>query len=1040
MSQTNFSPSNRLHKRKAFAWPVSLAAKAREFFGSSLAIKLPAIVIALFILAFVVSTGLSVQTSRAALIEQLENALVGDSQAHAELIRAHLIWTRSLAIDLASLASATEQNEENLLNAIKSTLANNEQVFGSTIAYEPYQFKSDLYYWSPYYSRTPDGNLRFTQLGNPEYNYFNWEWYTLPKEKRVPVLSPPYYDEGGGNIWMVTWSVPFNDQNGNFKGVATADIAFSQTQEIVRQIEVGKQGYAFLIDSQGTLLGIGTQGGDYDIMVDSMLTGQESPGKSDWTDLIHAMMNGDSGFMATTDPRGLPVFVAYYPIGLDTGWSLGLAYPQNELFLPATLLRNRLIGFAAVVLTLFAAVMLLFTRSITTPLLKLTRYTAEFLPEQLEKSKAFQPIEIHTGDELERLADSFNLMGRNLKEAFETLEDKVAERTHSLELAAEVGRSISQLHDLDTVLKEAVEIIRAQFDLYYVQIYLANPTQTTLTLRSGTGTVGAELLSRGHSLPINSASINGRAAMEKRPIIISDTAASASFRPNALLPDTRSEMAVPLMIGQQVVGVLDIQSDQSGALSQEILPAFEALAGQLAIAIQNANLLDEANAARAEVEKQAARLARAHWQDYLDAIHKPEQIGFVYEQNKIAPLSETETAGPSAGNHSLAAPIAVSGETLGSLMVELEEQTANPQAKELITTVARQVAQQIENLRLLESAERYRREAEQAIQRLTIEGWKKFMESRGSARLGYLYDSKEIRPLTDVQPPQDSAIALPIKSRDETVGQIAILGIEAENLEALELASAVAERLGTHIENLRLFEETKQSQIELEARARQLEAVAEISATSSRELDLDKMLHTVVHLTQRKFGLYHAHVFLYDETSNSLNVAACGWKEGDPHEGTDGTASIPLQKEQSLVARAARTRQAVISNDVHSDPAWLPNPLLPDTASEMAVPLVVGNQLLGVLDVQSDRLNAFTQEDVAIQSTLAAQVATALQNARSYAKAQQQAEREAMLNVISQKIQSATSVEAVLQIAARELGRALGAPLTIAQLGVKDGK
>ena len=104
----------------------------------------------------------------------------------------------------------------------------------------------------------------------------------------------------------------------------------------------------------------------------------------------------------------------------------------------------------------------------------------------------------------------------------------------------------------------------------------------------------------------------------------------------------------------------------------------------------------------------------------------------------------------------------------------------------------------------------------------------------------------------------------------------------------------------------------------------------------------------------------------------------------------------------------------------------------------MAIPLLVGDTLLGVLDVQKDYINAFTEEDASIQTALAAQAATALQNARSFAQAQQQAKRETMLNTISQKIQSATTVEAVLQIAARELGHALGAPLTIAQLGIKE--
>jgi GAF domain-containing protein len=104
------------------------------------------------------------------------------------------------------------------------------------------------------------------------------------------------------------------------------------------------------------------------------------------------------------------------------------------------------------------------------------------------------------------------------------------------------------------------------------------------------------------------------------------------------------------------------------------------------------------------------------------------------------------------------------------------------------------------------------------------------------------------------------------------------------------------------------------------------------------------------------------------------------------------------------------------------------------------VPLIVGDRVLGVFDVQADKVDRFTPEDVNIQITLASQIAVALQNARTFAQTQRQAEREATLNVISRKIQSATTVEAVLQIAARELGHALGAPMTIAQLSLKDKK
>ncbi|WP_345344008.1 GAF domain-containing protein [Candidatus Villigracilis affinis] len=584
------------------------------------------------------------------------------------------------------------------------------------------------------------------------------------------------------------------------------------------------------------------------------------------------------------------------------------------------------------------------------------------------------------------------------------------------------------------MLKDAAEIIRSRFDLYYVQVYLTNPSQTYLNLQAGTGHVGEELLARSHRLPLNTGSINGRAATEKRSVIISDTTKSATFRPNPLLPNTRSEMAVPLLIGEKVVGVLDMQSEMAGSLNQDLLSAFEALAGQLAIAIQNANLLAETEQSRAEVEAQAQRLSRTNWANYLDAIHRPEETGFVFEQNKVVPMVQGEQL--MKNDSALTAPIAVTGEAIGNITVEMEGQSPISRTSDLINTVARQVAQQIESLRLLENAEQYRFEAEEASRRLTREGWKNYKENT-SGNLSYLYDRREVRPLNGDSTDQHAS-TVPLKIRDELIGTLSIQGLSIDDKESLNLATAVAERLSAHIESLRQFDETKRGQVELDKRAQQLAAVAEISTASSKELDIDKMLASVVYLTQRKFDLYHAHIFTFDENTSMLHIAACGWKEGDEHEGTHGTTTIPLEQEQSLVARAARTRQAVIVNDVRNEPGWLPNPLLPDTSSELAVPLVIGDQVLGVLDVQSDRINAFSDEDANIQTTLASQVATALQNARSFTRAQKQAERETTLNLISQKIQSATTVDAVLQIAARELGHALGAPMTIAQLSMKD--
>ncbi|MCL4528945.1 MAG: GAF domain-containing protein [Chloroflexi bacterium] len=218
------------------------------------------------------------------------------------------------------------------------------------------------------------------------------------------------------------------------------------------------------------------------------------------------------------------------------------------------------------------------------------------------------------------------------------------------------------------------------------------------------------------------------------------------------------------------------------------------------------------------------------------------------------------------------------------------------------------------------------------------------------------------------------------------------------------------------------------------ARTKDLATVASISTTIATIRDPLQMLATAVHLTQRGFGLYHAHVFTFQREGKDLQIVACGWKEGDVHEGTHGTTSIPIAQEQSLVARAARTRKPVIINDVLNDPDWLPNPLLPETRAELAVPMIVGDELLGVLDVQADHVDAFSDQDANIQMTLASQIATALQSAQAYIETKTKADLEEMVNTIGQKIQRTASVGDALQTAIREVGLALGAPRVSASI------
>ncbi|MBN1487438.1 MAG: GAF domain-containing sensor histidine kinase, partial [Anaerolineae bacterium] len=156
-------------------------------------------------------------------------------------------------------------------------------------------------------------------------------------------------------------------------------------------------------------------------------------------------------------------------------------------------------------------------------------------------------------------------------------------------------------------------------------------------------------------------------------------------------------------------------------------------------------------------------------------------------------------------------------------------------------------------------------------------------------------------------------------------------------------------------------------------------------------LEPEKLLSTVVPQIKDRFDLYHVHVYTLDEEAGEL-VMRFGSGEPGRIMREDGH-KISLLEENSLVAQAARTGNPVVVNDVTQDPNFMPNPLLPDTRSEVAVPVSIGGQILGVVDVQDDEPDRFTKSDINVFTTLAAQIAAALQNARLFNEIQLTADR-----------------------------------------------
>lgn len=697
----------------------------------SLRIKLPLIVILLLLLAFLLSTILSTRATQTALADTLKNELTAQTASKSELIQSNLVWTRNVAIDLAAAAEVATYDEETILNIIQNTLVHNEQIFGSTIAYEPYQFQPGVYYWSPYYSRASNNELRFTQLGNPDYNYFGWEWYTLPKANRIPVLSPPYFDEGGGEIWMVTWSAPFFDRAGKIKGVATADIAFSQTQEIVNNISVGKSGYAFLLDPQGVVLGVGKNGGEYRVMVDSMIATANSKG---WSELVSVMIKGNTGFTEAADINGRSMYVAYAPVGLDTGWSLGLAYPRTELFQQISQLQNTLIIYTVFVAVFFGTVLYLFTLSITEPLRKLTSYASRFTPEhqrvRLSEGRTEEPILLQTRDELEDLANAFNQMTVDLYRTLDSLEDRVSERTSALDrratqlkIVADVGKIITTFRNLSELLQQTTYLISENFGYYHVGIFLFDDHKEYAILTAANSQGGQSMLEKRHQLKIEETSMVGYTAEYIKARIALDVGSDAVFFDNPDLPETRSEMTLPLVVGGQILGVLDVQSKEAQAFSDEDISTLQILADQIAVAIQNATLFNETEKALEAARVGYGEVSREAWSKIL---RNQPRIGYIATQpatvetheDKVEPsLTKAFETGDlilGADGLTISVPIKIRGQAIGAIRLRKSEisEAWTQEETNLAISLSDQLSGALESARLYrESQQRAARES-----------------------------------------------------------------------------------------------------------------------------------------------------------------------------------------------------------------------------------------------------------------------------------------------------------------------------------------
>jgi GAF domain-containing protein/HAMP domain-containing protein len=584
-------------------------------------------------------------------------------------------------------------------------------------------------------------NINLAALVPPDFDVTGRSWFVnaAPDQnlQRTVVWSTPYQDAAGQGL-VITTSAPVFRASGQFYGVTAMDIQLTRITNLVSNIRAGRTGYAFLIDSENRLIALPEIGyADFGLTAETAPLGEildaETLPNAD-PELLDILNGIDE--LTVANFSGVERYIVRQEIP-EVGYTLVMIVPSQELLQETAIVseqiaretRNAVNVSIVLVLGIFAAATLasfMIGERLTSPLKSLIHTANEIIAGDFEAKS-----DVRTQDEIGTLAQTLNTMTAEIRDLVQSLEQRVAERTQELEIALQKGeqrgrqyetvtkvsQAISTMQNIEELLPHIANVISQQFGFYHVGIFLNDPNDQYAVLSAANSKGGQRMLKRGHQLRIGEQGIVGYVTSTGRPRIALDVGEDVTFFNNPDLPDTHSEMALPLKIGGSIIGALDVQSTEINAFSNDDVEVLSTLADQVSLAIQNARLYQQMERSLAEAEA----ISRQYFRDTWSRLPDEKKISGARYSVSGSTIFEDSLPLPqtSQERQTVSVPIRLRGETIGTLAVLVPKQeTVNQDQMDLIKAVAERVAISAENARLFEETTR-RAEREHMVSEIT---------------------------------------------------------------------------------------------------------------------------------------------------------------------------------------------------------------------------------------------------------------------------------------------------------------------------------